>query len=1409
MSSPKKNNWITVTETRYPWERDALEFVHDRWPDHDPYRAWANFEFIALDGSINEVDLLLLSPMGFFLVEIKSRPGRVFGDAGTWTWETEGRLITTTNPLLSANLKAKKLRTLLERRKTVKNKGSLPFIEPLVFLSAPNLVGDLRGTAAYGVCLRDREAAAGQPERPGILAAVKSRKCPGLPAKPDPVVDRPLAKVIGQAIEQAGIPTQPRLRRVSDYVLERLIEEGRGYQDWEAAHIQNIGGKRRVRLYLVGNEATPEDRQTIERAARRDFQLTEALQHRGVLRALGFTEHEVGPAIVFEHDPEALRLDHFLAQRNDRLAVDVRLDLMRQIAEVVRFAHQKKVVHRALSPRSVLVSDPRSTGVPPVTDHRRDACATVKLYNWQVAYRAGGSSTGGVKDITATSHVELLVEDAGTAYVAPEAVLEAGQPGEHLDVFSLGAIAYHVFSGVPPAMSGVELADKLRQTRGLQISDVLNGAGKSLQELVQFSTHPEVTSRLDSAADFLEYLDAVEEDLTNPDKDAVQDAAEAKKGDRLPGGFTVLRRLGTGATATGLVVERDGQEYVLKVPVGEEFFQRVRDEGEVLAKLRHRHIVEYVETVTVGGKPCLLLRSAGPETLGQRLRKEGRLHIDLLQRFGEDLLEIIKYLEEQGIPHRDIKPDNIGVGPIGRGDKLHLVLFDFSLSRTPPENIKAGTQGYLDPMLPLRKRWDLHAERYAAAVTLFELATGTLPRWGDGRSEPSQIDSQVTLDEELFDPALRETLVPFFRKALRREARERFDNAEEMLKAWRDCFLAIEPPEAAADTDVEELRKRLEGATFDSSIHELGLGTRATNALDRANILTVEDLLTVKMRRLLRLRGVGNKTRREIAGVVKILRGQLGNPPSADQDGVAEEPEEQAEGDLSRLSVDLLYQRLTRWSPREGNSHRQTVTAFLGLEDALPGTWPGQAEVARFLALTRARIGQIVGKASDRWGRDKALTPLRTELAGLLARAGGVMTPVELGEAVLTARGSVLEEPQRSRLARAVARAAVEVERSMAEPRYFVRREDDRVFVVLHPSLADYAGRLGDRADNLSREDPLAPPARALQVLRSVSAPVGFEPLSDSRLVRLAAAASRGAAVSSRQEIYPRCLEAVRALKLAQGALGGVKVLSVEQVRDRVAGRYPEAEPLPDRPRLDELLTAAGLELTWDPDALDGHGGYVNPAQDRSSIPTPSFTSRRLPTNVGRDPREPITPEEADARQFEEKLRRSLKEGAFLTLLVPPKGYQDVRRELERRFRVRVVDGDRVMIDALREAAGKARVDWSLVLRTDATPQNGDWNKLMLLVGRAIPRVEAELSAADATVLLLHPGLLARYDRLDLLERLRDRVGRPGGPKGLWLLLPAKQPLIGNKAVPLLSPAQRVRVPEGWIENRHRAAPRT
>ena len=49
------SRWQEITPSQFPWEREALAFVRERLPDHEPYHAWSNFEFIADDGTINEV----------------------------------------------------------------------------------------------------------------------------------------------------------------------------------------------------------------------------------------------------------------------------------------------------------------------------------------------------------------------------------------------------------------------------------------------------------------------------------------------------------------------------------------------------------------------------------------------------------------------------------------------------------------------------------------------------------------------------------------------------------------------------------------------------------------------------------------------------------------------------------------------------------------------------------------------------------------------------------------------------------------------------------------------------------------------------------------------------------------------------------------------------------------------------------------------------------------------------------------------------------------------------------------------------------------------------------------------------------------------------------------------------------
>ena len=133
------NFWKIITPSQFEHERRALDFVRAGLPDHEPYRAWANFEFTASDGALYEVDLLVLAKLGFWLVEIKGRPGRLEGDAATWTWTTpEGRRLTDDNPRLLANRKAKALKSLLLGQPGLKG-VRLPFLDEVVFLSAPEL----------------------------------------------------------------------------------------------------------------------------------------------------------------------------------------------------------------------------------------------------------------------------------------------------------------------------------------------------------------------------------------------------------------------------------------------------------------------------------------------------------------------------------------------------------------------------------------------------------------------------------------------------------------------------------------------------------------------------------------------------------------------------------------------------------------------------------------------------------------------------------------------------------------------------------------------------------------------------------------------------------------------------------------------------------------------------------------------------------------------------------------------------------------------------------------------------------------------------------------------------------------------------------------------------------------------
>lgn len=424
------------------------------------------------------------------------------------------------------------------------------------------------------------------------------------------------------------------------------------------------------------------------------------------------------------------------------------------------------------------------------------------------------------------------------------------------------------------------------------------------------------------------------------------------------------------------------------------------------------------------------------------------------------------------------------------------------------------------------------------------------------------------------------------------------------------------------------------------------------------------------------------------------------------------------------------------------------------------------------------------------------------------------MTADELGTTVLMARGSGEEEPIRSQFASMILRVAVETERMSDEPRFIYRRAGKTVIVAGTSDLADYVERLGKEADSLADLDPIPTPARLIERLRGIALGEGIAPLTDARLVKLGSAASTHAAVSSRMELYPKGMEAVRALKLAHGALFGADELTVDEIRRRVEGRYPEAGKLPGRPALDQLLTDVGVELNWDPAAGDGIGAYRSPQMEGVSGLSSSTSHFRYPTVItpaGSAAVAEVSADIADARVFENKLRRANTEGAFLALMTPPLDLLRAEKELTRRFDLSYNNFDQVLISVMREQALGAGADWDKVLKADAAPHDGqEWRNLQILVSRCMPLVEQQLSDSAKTVLLTYPGLLARYGRLDFLEKLRDRVGTPHSKlHGLWLLLPSDDqsalPMLNGKPVPIISSGQWAHIPEAWISNVHRS----
>ena len=171
---------------------------------------------------------------------------------------------------------------------------------------------------------------------------------------------------------------------------------------------------------------------------------------------------------------------------------------------------------------------------------------------------------------------------------------------------------------------------------------------------------------------------------------------------------------------------------VLKPEIADqpEIAERLRHEATILARLQHSSIVRYVDFLTFGGLPCLVMAWVEGVTLKQRLaQRNGPCPVAEVDVLLHALCNALTHMQAHGIVHRDIKPGNILITPDGQP-----VLIDFSIAllrttaeQDPLARMAAGTASYMAPEQMAGELVDIRADIYALGTVIFEMLTGDRP----------------------------------------------------------------------------------------------------------------------------------------------------------------------------------------------------------------------------------------------------------------------------------------------------------------------------------------------------------------------------------------------------------------------------------------------------------------------------------------------------------------------------------------------------------------------------------------------------------------------------------------------------------------------------------------------------------